>query len=710
MSQIEFDYNGKKGIIQCNKNDKIKDILEKFLIKSEIKGDNIYILYDGKILNKELTFNEAANDNDKKRNQMNCIVRDNTDEIEEGSGLKKSKYIICPECMENIRISLKDYKVKLYECRNWHETEDMQLDEFEKTQYIDESKIKCDNCKENNKNESYKNKFFICCTCNINLCPLCKNSHDKKHYIIDYEERYFICKIHCDTYSFYCNDCKKDICDLCEKQHIEHEKITYGSIIPDINKIKMDKNNLNKLLNKLKNDIKGIISKLNVLMDNLDIYYNTYDDAVTNFDIKKRNYQLLQNLNEFKTFNNDLMMNITEIINDKDIITKFNKIIKFTDNILFNEKLKKEDIYSENEEEEEEKDENKNGENEEEEKYNEIDDNKINESIKKYNQSDDKYDSFNINNLEEFKSFTTQYDNEKLMVLLDRRLLSYQKYCNENGDPLYKLCIYSLNDGIRCDINYNIEKVEDIFQMSDSNLLIHFKERIKIFKIKSKSIKEIDNFYEPLYEIYKLLNDKILLYQGDMDAAIDDKNGTEIRICLYKESHLDNILEFKIKYDVNALCQINENEIAFYCTKYGKLFGYNAFVIFYDLKYNKEIKSLKLGNWKDDEDNWDSGNTKIFLANENCIIVKLNDKLELIDTKSKTVKKTIKFVYSFKYVICLNNYYFLFTNDFAELKQFEIETFKLKSEKKIENNFFEKYPGNKLIIANKKKVTIYSYY
>ena len=708
MSQIEFDYNSKKAIIQCNKNDKIKDILKKFLIKSEIKGDNIYILYDGKILNKELTFNEAANNNDKKRNQMNCIVRDNTDEIEEGSEIKKSKYIICPECMENIRISLKDYKVKLYECRNWHETEYMQLDEFEKTQYIDETKIKCGKCKVANKNESYKNLFYMCCTCNINLCPLCKNSHDKNHYIINYEERFFICKIHCDRYTLYCNDCKKDICDLCEKQHNEHEKITYGSIISDINQIKTDKKNLQKLLNKLKNDIKGIISKLNLLMENLDIYYNIYNDAVKNFNIKKRNYQLLQNLNEFKNFNNDLMMNITEIINDKDIITKFNKIIKFTDNILFKEKLKEEDIYYENEEEEE--IENKNDEDEDEKNNEKDDDNKINESIKKYNQSDDKYDSFKLDNLKESKSFTTQYDNEKLMVLHDRRLLSYQKYCNENGDSLYKLCIYSLNDGIRCDINYNIEKVEDIFQMSDSNLLIHSEETIKIFEIKSKSIKNINSSYEPLYKIYKLINDKILLHKTDLDAAVDDKNGTEIRICLYRGSDLDNILEFKIKYDVNALCQINENEIAFYCTKYGKLFGYNAYVIFYDIENNKEIKSLKLGNWKDDDSNWDDGNIKIFLAKENCIIVKLNDKLELIDTKSRNVQKTIKFVNNIKNVICLNNYYFLILNYFNDLLQYEIETFKLKSEKEIENNFIEKYPGNKLILANKKKVTIYSYF
>lgn len=201
--------------------------------------------------------------------------------------------------------------------------------------------------------------------------------------------------------------------------------------------------------------------------------------------------------------------------------------------------------------------------------------------------------------------------------------------------------------------------------MNDSNLLIYSEHRIKIFKIKSKSIKNIYSSYKPLFEIYKLINDKILLYTNVGDV---DKNGTEIKICLYKGSNLDDILEFKIKYDVNALCQINENEIAFYCTKYGKLFGYNAYVIFYDLENNKEIKSLKLGNWKDDDNNWDDGNIKIFLAKENCIIVILNDKLELIDTKSRSVQKTIKFIYNIRNVICLNNYYFLIVNHFNELQ------------------------------------------
>ena len=114
------------------------------------------------------------------------------------------------------------------------------MEEFEKTQYIDESKIICDDCKKQNKSESYMNKFYICCNCKINLCPLCQNKHDKSHDFIDYDIKNFYCDIHYDLYNLYCIDCKKDICTMCEKEHSNHKLVTYGSFMPDINIAKMN--------------------------------------------------------------------------------------------------------------------------------------------------------------------------------------------------------------------------------------------------------------------------------------------------------------------------------------------------------------------------------------------------------------------------------------------------------------------------------------
>ena len=102
---------------------------------------------------------------------MNIIVLDYK-ETEKIIIQKKSKNIICPECKRNIRIKINKQKISLYDCRNGHKKDFNTIEELEKTQYIDESKIICDNCKKQNKYNSYENKFFICCNCKINLCPL----------------------------------------------------------------------------------------------------------------------------------------------------------------------------------------------------------------------------------------------------------------------------------------------------------------------------------------------------------------------------------------------------------------------------------------------------------------------------------------------------------------------------------------------------------
>ena len=73
----------------------------------------------------------------------------------------------------------------MYECKNGHKMENILLNEFEETQNIDLSHIKCDICKKNNKSISYNNIFYKCLTCNNNICPLCKSNHDKEHKIIN---------------------------------------------------------------------------------------------------------------------------------------------------------------------------------------------------------------------------------------------------------------------------------------------------------------------------------------------------------------------------------------------------------------------------------------------------------------------------------------------------------------------------------------------
>ena len=69
MAEVIFNYEGNNTTIQCNLNNKMKDIIDKFLIKIDKRKDNyeLYYLYDGTCINKDSTFNELAKELDKTR-------------------------------------------------------------------------------------------------------------------------------------------------------------------------------------------------------------------------------------------------------------------------------------------------------------------------------------------------------------------------------------------------------------------------------------------------------------------------------------------------------------------------------------------------------------------------------------------------------------------------------------------------------------------
>ena len=159
-----------------------------------------------------------------------------------------------------------------------------------------------------------------------NLCQLCKSLHDKTHNIIDYDDKFFTCDLHYESYYSYCEDCKKDLCVSCESEHGGHKILTYGSLLPNIKKLKEENNNFNTKIEAFKNDIKDIINKLNDLMYSIDNYYSIYLSIINSYGNKKRNYFLLQNINDINKFNKEIIENIDKITNNKNISTKFNDI------------------------------------------------------------------------------------------------------------------------------------------------------------------------------------------------------------------------------------------------------------------------------------------------------------------------------------------------------------------------------------------------
>ena len=352
MAQIDFVFNGNITTIQCNVNDKFKDIINNYASKTGNNINKVYYLYSGqKIENYELTFNDISNEIDKKRNKMNIQIINGENINNDNNKKIKSKEIICPECGEDIRIKYNEYKIELYECKNGHNINDILLDEFEDTQYIDESKIICDECKENNKDKSYNSIFYRCNKCKMNICPICKDKHNKEHNIINYNEKNYICEIHNELYISYCNTCKKDMCIICEKEHNNqstniisryfyyHEIISYVKIIPEEEEIKRkikEIKEIKEIINKFNENIDEIIYKLNKIKENIKIYYKINEDIINNYNIKNKNYKILQNINEMN--NNNIIKEIKEINNDNK--NKFEKLMNIYNKMMYKNEIK----------------------------------------------------------------------------------------------------------------------------------------------------------------------------------------------------------------------------------------------------------------------------------------------------------------------------------------------------------------------------------
>ena len=96
MTTINFNYNSKDVIIQCDENDNIKKIFEKFCNKTGSNLDSLYFLYDGNSnIDTNLSIIQVANKEDKIRKYMNILVKD-IDDIDKDPSIVESNEVICP--------------------------------------------------------------------------------------------------------------------------------------------------------------------------------------------------------------------------------------------------------------------------------------------------------------------------------------------------------------------------------------------------------------------------------------------------------------------------------------------------------------------------------------------------------------------------------------------------------------------------------------
>ena len=297
MVDIEFNYQQKKTVIQAKIDDSFTNVISKFISKTKLDLNNIFFLSNGKNLNKNEKVKSIMSESEKRNKKMIILVYDINNTINIGNtNIIKSKDIICPICQENCLLDIRNLRIKLYGCKNGHKTENIKLKDFNKTQTIDISKIKCDKCKSKNKSETFNNEFYVCYECKMNLCPLCKSVHDKTHSIINYDNKNYVCNKHNETLFKYCEDCKIDMCLSCVDEHKDHNIQSYEDNLVDIKSIKILLNDLNSYINKLKKNLEEIFLKFKSITENFDIYYNICNDMVNKYEKNKnRNYNLLLN-------------------------------------------------------------------------------------------------------------------------------------------------------------------------------------------------------------------------------------------------------------------------------------------------------------------------------------------------------------------------------------------------------------------------------
>ena len=321
MVEVEFLYKEQNIIFNCDLDSKLKSIFKNFEKYAKIDDDvvNIYYFYDGnEILNDESSVEDIINFEDSESGKMSIKVKIEKKQKEEKINYKN---IICPECKENIKLDIKNYKINLYECKNNHKIENILLNELKESQNLNKIDKLCDICKKNNKEISDDdNKFVKCLTCNKYLCSLCKSYHDLTHDLIDFEETFYLCDKHNKNYNSYCEICKINLCESCE-HNLNHKKINYKNILPKKDTILEEKFKLKKLIHLFNTDINMLISMLNEVKNKINIYYQINEDIINNYKEKTTNYETLYFLNKFP--NKNIIEDLEKVVNYNTVIDKF---------------------------------------------------------------------------------------------------------------------------------------------------------------------------------------------------------------------------------------------------------------------------------------------------------------------------------------------------------------------------------------------------
>jgi len=325
MSQVIFRYNSQDILVPCAEHEPISLIVQKFCTKVIAEKNNLYFICNGAMLNEELSVDRI---NPNSQGTIIILVYDVQRETTDGAFLKQAETIICPECKESISLTITDYKVSLFGCKNGHRKDNMLLSKFNETQIEDISKIFCGKCQKNKKH-TYKNKMHFCTDCKINLCPNCKESesiHDNTHNVIEYDQKKYICEKDGEFFTTYCYTCNKNICQRCEDDHNNHKLMPFSRLLRKKDELIWQNNNLRRRIDEFKLIINNITKKLNKVSENIETYFDINKMLVNISRRSYRNYEELASIDQFN--NNCIEKDLICIINECNINVQIRNILK----------------------------------------------------------------------------------------------------------------------------------------------------------------------------------------------------------------------------------------------------------------------------------------------------------------------------------------------------------------------------------------------
>ena len=319
---VNFCYEESPTEIQCLFDDEMNKIFKKYATKLGSKEDNFDFFYEKKKISNDSTLYKLIGN----RNKKNIII----------FVKRKSKIIKCPKCICNDTIiKIENFRLKFEGCKYNHS--DIKIfDDYDTTQKIDFSKIKCN--KVGCSNNIMYHDFYKCIDCTkiknrtIYYCSKCNDQDTKNHKRIKYNEKNYYCEKHCKKFINYCESCKKDLCEDCKNDlcvdcegnnHENHNIITYKSMEEKTKNIRNSLNNIKNSMIDLGHVVENIKAFLEGSVDIIKKYCSIVEDILNKYETynkELKNHRILQSVINLNDSNEKVMEDIKSIIDKKDDI------------------------------------------------------------------------------------------------------------------------------------------------------------------------------------------------------------------------------------------------------------------------------------------------------------------------------------------------------------------------------------------------------